>query len=343
MMPKYDASFVGLTILDISGRPVSEIPEGGNVSFIDEIHLCPAGTCAGALMNAAKLGTKCTTVACLGNDEKGDFILDRYRRIGNIDTSWVQTTNDAPTSATMLTIRPNGDRPALHQRGASDQLWIDEEDFDRVCDVKVLHHGGTGLLKAMDESSQSAKLLQHAKNKGVTTTLDLIAPNSTTIQLLTSILPHVDYFMPSMEEALFLSNKSTPQEAAKFFLEMGANNVIFKWGDKGSYIQMSTPIPKEQIPSWCCLVDDNNQIGNSTSGLRIPAFKVTVKDTTGCGDAYCGGFVAGLVRGLNVMDACRLGTATSALVATGLGSDAGVVNWDSTLEFMENAAVILKE
>ena len=58
--------------------------------------------------------------------------------------------------------------------------------------------------------------------------------------------------------------------------------------------------------------------------FRTPAFKVPVSDTTGCGDAFCGGFVAGLVEGLDLESACRLGAATAALVATGLGSDAGV-------------------
>jgi sugar/nucleoside kinase (ribokinase family) len=331
-MPSFDASFVGLTILDISGRPVRGIPEGGGVDFIDEIRLNPAGTAAGALMNAAKLGVQCTTVACLGNDEKADFILDYYKRLGNIDTDQVQKTTEAPTSATILPIRPNGERPALHQRGASDQLFLEEKDFDRVCDAKVLHHGGTGLLKRMDESGQSAKLLAYAKSKGVITTLDLIAPNDGTIELLKPILPHVDYFMPSMEEALSLSEKSTPSEAAQFFFDMGAGACIFKWGDKGSYIQTSQPI--EEILSWCPQFADTH---------RIPAFKIAVKDTTGCGDAYCGGFVAGLVQGKTILEACRLGTATSALVATGLGSDAGVVDLASTLRFIEDAEIIRKE
>jgi sugar/nucleoside kinase (ribokinase family) len=331
-MPTYDASFVGLTILDISGRPIRKIPDGGDVEFIDEIRLNPAGTAAGALMNAAKLGLKCTSVACLGNDEKGEFILDYYKRLGNIDCDLIQKTTEAPTSATILPIRPNGDRPALHQRGASDKLFVAEEDFDRVCDANVLHHGGTGLLKAMDESCQSAKLLAYAKSKGVITTLDLIAPSDETMDLLRQMLPHVDYFMPSMEEALFLSKASTPQEAAQFFMDMGAGACIFKWGDMGSFVKSATPF--DQAPSWC---------PNFLQSNRIPAFQVDVKDTTGCGDAYCGGFVAGLAQNRNVLDACRLGTAASALVATGLGSDAGVVDLPTTLRFMETAEIKVHE
>ncbi len=310
-MPRFDAVFVGLTILDIAGRPVEAIPEGGGVAFIDEIRMNPAGTAAGAVMNAAKMGIKTATVACLGNDEKGDFINDQYARMG-IDCSMVQRTDKAKTSATILPIRPNGERPALHARGASDNLFVEEKGFDAVCDASFLHHGGTGLLKAMD-GGQSARLLAHAKAKGLTTSFDLIAPNDNTLFLLRDLLPFVDYFMPSMEEAQFLSSRTDPDDIAAFFMEMGAGTCIFKWGENGSFIRT----PGETF--------------------QIPAFKVTVSDTTGCGDAYCGGFVAGLAMGYDLRESCRLGTAVSALVATGLGSDAGVVDLASTRAFMEQA------
>ena len=311
--------FVGLTILDIAGRPVDSVPEGGGVDFIEEIRMNPAGTAAGAVMNAAKLGAKSATVACVGEDEKGDFIVDAYQRMG-IDCSMVQRSATTPTSATILPIRSNGERPALHARGASDDLFVTDADFDKVCNARFLHHGGTGLLNAMDKG-QSAKLLQHAKKQGLTTTFDLIAPNENTCALLKESLPHVDYFMPSMEEAEYLAgttstSATTPTELATFFMDMGASNCIFKWGEKGSFIK------------------------TADAEFRIPAYQVTVSDTTGCGDSYCGGFIAGLAMGYDLEQACRLGTAASGLVATGLGSDAGVVDLDKTLAFMASAKLI---
>ena len=320
-MEKFDAVFVGLTILDVSGRPVSEVPEGGNVQFIDEIRLNPAGTAAGAVMNAAKLGVNCATVACVGRDEKGAFIIDAYKKL-HIDCSMIQQTSDAATSATILPIRPNGERPALHCRGASDNLFISEAEFDAVCDARFLHHGGTGLLNAMDAQAhpgaenQSAKLLKHAKAKGLTTSFDLIAPNENTMDLLKPLLPHVDYFMPSMEEAEFLSGYKEPGDIAKYFLDLGAGACILKWGNMGSFV------------------------ATRDSVFRMPAFKVAVSDTTGCGDSFCGGFIAGLSMGWDIEKACRLGTATSGLVATGLGSDAGVKNLDETLTFMQTAELL---
>lgn len=310
-MPKFDATFVGLTILDIAGRPVEAIPEGGNVAFIEEIRMNPAGTAAGAVMNAAKLGISTAAVACVGTDSMGDLIIAEYGRMG-IDCSMMQRSAGKRTSATILTIRPNGDRPALHARGASDDLLVTPAEFDAVCDARFLHHGGTGLLDAMD-AGPSAALLAHAKSKGLTTSFDLLAPNQNTMGLLTELLPYVDYFMPSMEEVAFLSGKSDPAEIAATFLAMGAGTCIFKWGAKGSYVHTGT----EQF--------------------RVPGFQVKVSDTTGCGDSYCGGFVAGLAYGRSLRDACELGTATSALVATGLGSDAGVVDLTQVEAFAASA------
>jgi sugar/nucleoside kinase (ribokinase family) len=55
----------------------------------------------------------------------------------------------------------------------------------------------------------------------------------------------------------------------------------------------------------------------------VPAFKVDVVDTTGCGDAFSAGFLRGLALGRSRRDAAVLGCAAAALVAQGLGSDYG--------------------
>ncbi len=67
------------------------IPPRGGVAFIEQIRLNPAGTAAGANINAAKLGIRTAAVACLGEDEKADFILASYARLG-IDCSLIQRT-----------------------------------------------------------------------------------------------------------------------------------------------------------------------------------------------------------------------------------------------------------
>ena len=309
-----DVACVGLTILDILGRPVERIPDGGGVAFIDEIRLTVAGTAAGAAIDCARLGLNVLAAGALGEDEKGDFVLDVYRRNG-IDSSTMRRIPDVPTSATILNIRPNGERPALHVRGASDHMWVDDADRDRICDARFVHMGGTGLLARMD-GAPTAELLRAAKARGCVTTFDLIAPGPDTMAIVEPCLPVVDYFMPSLEEAVMLSGCTSAEQAADHFLERGAGACIIKCGAAGSLY--AAPGQKQ----------------------RFPAFAVDVVDTTGCGDAYCAGFVAGLARDWPVERACRLAAACGALVATGLGSDAGIQSFDATVEFMEGASTL---
>jgi sugar/nucleoside kinase (ribokinase family) len=64
-----------------------------------------------------------------------------------------------------------------------------------------------------------------------------------------------------------------------------------------------------------------------------------VKCTCGCGDAFNAGFAVGLNRGMPAETAVRFAQATSALNATGLGSQAGVQSFDHTWAFMEKTPV----
>ena len=310
----HDVAVVGLTILDVLGRPIDRIPDGGGVDFIDEIRLTVAGTAGGTMVDCAKLGLSTLAVAAVGEDEKGDFVIDALNRFG-VDTRHVQRTAAAPTSATILNVRSNGERPACHVRGASDHLALSPAQVDDIVHCRYLHMGGTGLLRAMD-GAPTVALLKAAKDAGCVVTFDLIAPGPQSLALVEPCLPHVDYFMPSMEEAEALSGRAEPDAIVDFFLERGASCCVFKWGPRGSYV------------------------ADAGGRERIPAFRVGVSDTTGCGDAYCAGFVAALHRGFARRDACRFATAASGLVATGLGSDAGIVDFEATLRFMETAEVL---
>jgi sugar/nucleoside kinase (ribokinase family) len=68
--------------------------------------------------------------------------------------------------------------------------------------------------------------------------------------------------------------------------------------------------------------------------FRLPAFDIEVKDTTGCGDAFTAGLIAGLSHDWNIEKSARFASACGALVATGLGSDAGIVSFEDTERLM---------
>ena len=69
--------------------------------------------------------------------------------------------------------------------------------------------------------------------------------------------------------------------------------------------------------------------------IRLPAYAIEVVDTSGCGDAYCAGFIRGLSLGWTPAECMKLGNAAGALVAQGLGSDAGIIDLEDTVRFMK--------
>jgi sugar/nucleoside kinase (ribokinase family) len=305
---KYDATIVGLVVLDVLGRPIEKIPEGGNLEYIEELRLTVAGTAGGTVIDCAKLGLSTLGVGAVGDDEKADFVISTLEKFG-VDTSGFERLKGIPTSSTILNIRPNGERPALHLRGACDHFLPPPKDKINIFDCNVFHLGGTGLLKKLD-GPVSVQLLKDAKENGCITTWDLIGATEQTINIVKPLLPHIDYFMPSIEEACIMSGLNDPKDVGKFYLDNGAKNCVFTMGGEGSFFI------------------------NKSEQIKTPAFDVKVVDTTGCGDAFDAGMITAIVKGFDIEKALNFATITSGLVATGLGSDAGIISFDDSLEKM---------
>ncbi len=57
-------------------------------------------------------------------------------------------------------------------------------------------------------------------------------------------------------------------------------------------------------------------------------------DTTGCGDAFDAGFITALLHGCDYEQAAWLAVTCGSLVATGLGSDAGLTSLGTALDLL---------
>ena len=315
-MSKPKVVSLGIHIVDILGRPVSHIPEGQNVALLEEIRVTVAGTAAGTSIDLAKLGADVYAMGAVGEDELGNFLIDTMKRYG-VHTDGLVRKADVQTSATMLPIRPNGERPALHVTGANGELTFEDLDLDIIASADYLHMGGASLLPKFD-GEPMAKTLKFAKKHNVVTTFDQVAIQRPDLKdIVTVCMPYTDYFMPGFEEAVMMCGFEDRQQVIKYFLDAGAQHTVFKMGGEGSSIAYMK----------------DGQIHES----RVSALKAPIVDSTGCGDAYCAGFIMGLSMGWNLEKAAKLGTAAGGLVIQGLGSDAGIVNLDQTIEFMNTA------
>lgn len=307
-----DYSCIGFITFDCLGWPVTRIPDGGGTIFIDDFTLAVSGAAGTAVIAGAKMGLTCRAIGGLGQDLMGDWVLQRLRQFG-VDTAGLPQLPGSRTSSSIVTTRPDGARPALHLRGATGDFYIDDDLLPHAIDARVVHFGGVGLMTRMDRG-RNAELARAARARGAITTADIFAGSPDDLPAVASILPHTDYFMPSIEEAHALTGRDDLDGTAAFFIDQGVTCCVFTLGAEGAYY-------------------------HHRDGTRftVPAFDVAVRCTCGCGDAFDAGFAVALCRGMDPEAAVRFAQATAALNATGLGSQAGIEDYDRTLAFMRTA------
>ncbi|NUS03638.1 MAG: carbohydrate kinase family protein [Nonomuraea sp.] len=296
---------VGVHIVDILARPVEHIPEGQDTVLVDQIRLTAAGAAAGTAVDLVKLGNDVITMGAVGDDELGDFLVAVLTKRG-VDASRLVRRAGEQTAASILPIRPDGGRPSFHVPGANLGVTLADLDAAALRGVRAIHLGGMDVTFGLGDPAFFA-LLDEVRAAGTIVTMDLLSEMPDLLQPARAFLPHVDYVLPNESQALLMTGAADVASAAATLLADGPEGVLVTLGAEGSLV--------------------------TTSGAseQVPALKTEVADTTGCGDAYCAGFLTGLLHGRDVLEAARWGTAAAARVATGLGSDAGLTDLESTL------------
>ncbi|GAA3552113.1 PfkB family carbohydrate kinase [Nonomuraea rosea] len=299
---------VGVHIVDILARPVEHIPEGQDTVLVDQIRLTAAGAAAGTAVDLVKLGHDVVTMGAVGDDELADFLLALLAKRG-VDISRLVRRTGEQTAASILPIRPDGGRPSFHVPGANLGVTYADLDPGVLRGARAIHLGGMDVTFGLGDPA-FFELLDSVRAAGTIVTMDLLSELPDLLGMARAFLPHVDYVLPNESQALLMTGASGVEEAAAALLADGPRGVLVTLGASGSLVV--TPDGTE----------------------RVPALKTDVSDTTGCGDAYCAGFITGLLHGQDVLTAARWGTAAAARVATGLGSDAGLTDLESTLALL---------
>jgi len=106
----------------------------------------------------------------------------------------------------------------------------------------------------------------------------------------------VDVFVPSQEELCGLVGADGPAAGLRALAEAGIGTAVVKAAGAGAYLLEGGRI------------------------THVPALRAAVADSTGAGDAFCGGLAAGLARGLSVLESAGLGAAVAGTAITASGS-----------------------
>ena len=301
---------VGVHVLDTHVIGIESIPAGSEGQLVETIRPSAAGTAGGTALILARLGAEVTSYGAVGADPTADTLLALLEKEG-VDVGGLVRKPDQQTSASVIPVRPNGDRPAWHCIGANGAFTLDDLDLSALEGITHLHLGGPEFLGG----EAAGQLLAHAQSIGATTSVDVLAPGDPDLLAwIAEALPHADYLLPNDEQVLGFTGASSLEEGARALVDAGAGCVAATAGAKGAVV-----VTAEE--SW-----------------EVPAYEIDVVDTTGCGDAFSAGFLRGLSLDLSLRDAAALGCATAAQVAQGLGTDAGSYDLDSVRAFAAEAA-----
>jgi sugar/nucleoside kinase (ribokinase family) len=306
---------LGVHLLDVLVRhPTAPNLEPG-WQILDDLRITAAGTAAGPAVDLAKLDGQPVSMGVIGDDYEGGLMVDLMAGFG-CDMSRLVRDPGGPTHVSLLFIGPDGERnPIMIRPTGARPLTLADIDMDAVAAADVLHVGGADQLGDFVDEGLT-QLIGHARANDVVVTVDVLAMCDEALRdRLAPALSQAQFFFPNEGQLAEMTGTEDPAEGVRRLRDaVGVETMIGTLGGEGSMIL------------------------GPAGEARVPAFDVDVVDTTGCGDAYVAGFIVAIANGWDAQAAGYLGAAASGLVATGLGSDAGIVDLDSTLEFMATQA-----
>ena len=309
-----DVVCIGGITADLLARPVHELPRFGRLSLVDTVTFTPGGcahNCASAL---ARLGTAVRLVGRVGRDPLGAAIVPLLDARGVI-TDGVAVSPNVGTSTSLGFVAADGERAFVHTVGANGRIDPVDLDWDVVAASRILFVGQFGLLGSFDD--QVPSVLAEARRRGLLTALDTVwDPTGALPAKVRPCLQHLDYFLPSHPEAEAITGLADPPEIAASLREQGVGVVVIKLGRDGCYV------------------------ADADGGVLVPGFEVDQVDATGAGDAWCAGFLRGLLEGDTPVDAARLGNAVGACCVQAVGAYDGIRSYVDTSSFIRTAKVV---
>ncbi len=310
-MKRYEILCVGIANMSITLRPVTPEVFGVDVTLIDPIEVRSGGDALNEALTASRMANRVGLVTKIGADLFGRLLLEEAREAG-VDTAPVIISDADRTAAAGLLVRENGDRTICACRGALETFSLQDLDLSVFDNAKIVAIGSMFALKKLDGHGMRA-VLERARTAGAVTTADTkFDAYKIGFEGIRKTCPFIDFFLPSYEEALYLTSEREPSRQCDVLIGAGCGNVLIKMGPQGCFLAAAG------------------------KRARIPPCPARCVDTTGAGDNFVAGFLTGLNRGMPPEEAARLGSGTAAVSIQEVGSNGGVRSYDQVVEHMRS-------
>ena len=310
--PVKKVACVGILVADVMVSGMNGTPNKGELARVDGVTIHNGGNAMTAAINLTKLGVETRMVGKVGCDLFGQFLEEKLNTYG-VDTRGLAKDENKNSSVSIVLLDNSGERSFLHTVGTNGTFSESDIDYSIIDECDLVFLTGTYLMDTFD-GAETALFLKKCKEMGKTTFLDVCwDAKGRWAEVLDSAMPYIDYFMPSIDEAVNIAGCDGLEGMADVFMSKGVKNVVIKTGKTGSYMRL-----------------DGESVGKTYPSLK----GVTAIDTTGAGDSFCSGFLSAFARDLSPEECIRVGNTTGAMCVTAKGATTGIRSFEQTLEFM---------
>ncbi len=265
-----------------------------------EIH--SGGVTANNLTQLARLGAKAAWLGLIGDDDAGKTILADFQKEG-MDTSGIEVMKGARSSAAWIPVDEKGDRC----------IYMFPNVTAKISPFEVNHRFADHIRAAKHFHTEASQLplvpvreaMQVARGAGVRVLFDFdVSPSYFAESGLggchevAESLHLVDVLKPCKAAARELTGEDDYEQMARLLQTLGPKMVAITMGKDG------------------CL------IATKENAVHVPAFQVSVVDTTGAGDAFMGGLSYALLQNWDNEHAGAFANACAALCCTKIGARA---------------------
>ena len=305
----YDVTVIGPSVIDILAAPFEPDVLAKGKRDIDQIRMSFGGDALNEAVVLSRLGKKVQLISKIGADEAGRSIRKHLEK-EKVSTGHVIVQEGLDTSVNIALVDINGGRKFLTDPHSSQRKLELEDVLPLLDETAPIVSFASIFISPCFSIEKMEKLFSSIKASGKTLVSDVTRPkNGETFDDLKVLFPYMDVFVPNDEEIFLLTGEKDPCQNVRMLVDAGVKTAIVKIGSDG------------------CLVGTKDGI------VQVPAVKgVKCVDTTGAGDSFAAGLIAGLVDGRSIVDCARLGCAAASCSIEQVGATDGIRSIEQVME-----------
>lgn len=345
----YDAIVAGYLCVDLTpgfaptrqSVPLGQLLQPGRLVQVEGLSISPGGAVANTGLAMRRFGQRIALSGMVGRDPLGDLLL----RAMPEDAGSIQRSDRAGTGYSIVIAPPGSDRLFLENPGCNVLFTAESIDPARIAQSRLVHLGYPPLLDSLyaEDGRPLQRLLARIQELGATTSLDMTLPDPHSPAgqanwrgILDRTLPHVDIFVPSIEELLFMLepeayaalnaragsgglidaiDHAAFERLADRILLLGVKVLLIKAGHRGAYLRTA-----ESPARW---IDP------------FPVDPDRMINACGAGDCAVAAFLTALLNGNPVEQAARYAMLAGRDNLYGIDTLSGLCDWHAMTSQLE--------